>query len=157
MDYGCIFSKMTLIGTVSISEDGDGNLTGVYLPNANLPSMDAKESEVISEAFGQLDEYLSGRRREFDLPLDYGVTGFRRSILEALERIPYGETRTYKDIAEAVGNPSAYRQVGLACAANPLPIIIPCHRVVPSSGGIGNYSGGEAIKRKLLSLEKSML
>ena len=157
MGYGCIYSRITLIGTLSISEDGDGNLTGVYLPNSNLPEMDVSESQVISEAFEQIDEYLSGKRRAFDLPLDYGVTGFRRSVLEALERIPYGETRTYKEVAEGIGLPSAYRAVGAACAANPLPIIIPCHRVVPSSGGIGNYAGGESLKRKLLEHEKSML
>ncbi|MBO4763192.1 MAG: methylated-DNA--[Candidatus Methanomethylophilaceae archaeon] len=157
MGYGCIFSRVTLIGMISISEDGDGNLTGVYLPNSNLPEMDVSESEVIAEAFGQMDEYLSGKRKEFDLPLDYGVTGFRRSVLEEIERIPYGETRTYKDIAVAVGSPRAYMAVGAACGANPLPIIIPCHRVLPAGGGIGNYAGGEALKRRLLEHEKSML
>lgn len=156
MEYGCIYSRITLIGTISISEDGDGNLTGVYLPNTNLPQMDVSESQVISEAFGQIDEYLSGKRRRFDLPLDYGVTGFRRSVLEEIERIPYGETRTYKDIAERTDSPKAYRAVGMACATNPLPIIIPCHRVVPSSGGVGSYVGGEALKKRLLEHEKSM-
>ncbi|MBR6871558.1 MAG: methylated-DNA--[Candidatus Methanomethylophilaceae archaeon] len=157
MEYGYIYSKITLIGTVSISEDGDGNLTGVYLPNVNLPQMDVSESQVISEAFDQVDEYLSGKRRKFDLPLDYGVTGFRRDVLEAIEKIPYGSTRTYKDIAEEIGSPKAYRAVGTACAANPLPIIIPCHRVVPSSGGYGNYVGGEVLKKKLIEHESSML
>ena len=157
MEYGCIYSKVTLIGTISISEDGDGNLTGVYLPNTNLPKMDVSESQVIADAFDQVDEYLSGKRRKFDLPLDYGVTGFRRSVLEELERIPYGETRTFKEIAESIGSPKAYRAVGTACAANPLPIIIPCHRVVPSSGGIGSYAGGEALKKRLIEHEKSML
>ena len=157
MEYGCIYSKVTLIGTISISEDGDGNLTGVYLPNTNLPKMDVSESQVIAEAFDQVDEYLSGKRRKFDLPLDYGVTGFRRSVLEELERIPYGETRTFKEIAESIGSPKAYRAVGTACAANPLPIIIPCHRVVPSSGGVGSYAGGEALKKRLIEHEKSML
>ncbi|MBR6204005.1 MAG: methylated-DNA--[Candidatus Methanomethylophilaceae archaeon] len=157
MEYGCIYSKVTLIGTISISEDGDGNLTGVYLPNTNLPKMDVSESQVIAEAFDQVDEYLSGKRRKFDLPLDYGVTGFRRTVLEELERIPYGETRTFKEIAESIGSPKAYRAVGTACAANPLPIIIPCHRVVPSSGGVGSYAGGEALKKRLIEHEKSML
>ena len=87
MGYGCIFSRVTLIGMISISEDGDGNLTGVYLPNSNLPEMDVSESEVIAEAFGQMDEYLSGKRKEFDLPLDYGVTGFRRSVLEEINAV----------------------------------------------------------------------
>ncbi len=157
MEYGCIYSKITLIGTLSISEDGDGNLTGVYLPNTNLPQMDVSESQVLTEAFAQVDEYLSGKRRKFDLPLDYGVTGLRRSVLEELERIPYGETRTYKDVATSMGSPNSYRAVATACSTNPLPIIIPCHRVVPASGGVGSYIGGEALKKRLLDHEKSML
>jgi methylated-DNA-[protein]-cysteine S-methyltransferase len=157
MGYGCIFSRVTLIGTISISEDGDGNLTGVYLPNSNLPVMDVSESEVISEAFGQIDEYLCGKRKKFDLPLDYGCTGFRRTVLEEVEKIPYGETRTYKEVAVSAGSPKAFMAVGSVCASNPLPIIIPCHRVLPASGGIGNYAGGEALKKRLLDHEKSML
>ena len=155
MEYGYIYSKITLIGTVSISEDGDGNLTGVYLPNVNLPQMDVSESQVISEAFDQVDEYLSGKRRKFDLPLDYGVTGFRRDVLEAIEKIPYGSTRTYKDIAEEIGSPKAYRAVGTACAANPLPIIIPCHRVVGAGGALTGYAGGIDKKQWLLRMEQS--
>lgn len=156
MEYGFIFSNVTLIGTVSISEDGDGNITGVFLPSSNLPSMEVFETDAIAEAFGQIHEYLCGERKMFDLPLDYGVEGFRRIVLEEVERIPYGEVRNYKHIAEAVGNPKAYRNVGMACAANPLPIIIPCHRVIPTSGGIGNYSGGASLKKRLLDHERSM-
>lgn len=156
MEYGFIFSNVTLIGTVSVSEDGDGNITGVFLPSSNLPPMEVCETEAISEAFGQIDEYLSGKRRNFDLPLDYGVSGFHRTVLEEVEKIPYGEIRRYKDIAEAIGNPLAYRSVGTACGLNPLPIVIPCHRVVPSSGGIGNYSGGTSLKRRFLDHERSM-
>ena len=157
MEQGFIFSNVTLIGTVSVSEDGDGNITGVFLPSSNLPPMDVRDTEAISEAFSQIDEYLSGKRRDFDLPLDYGLTGFRRAVLEEIERIPYGDVRRYKDIAQAIGDPNSYRAVGTTCAVNPLPIVIPCHRVVPSTGGIGNYSGGTSLKKRLLDHERSML
>ena len=150
----CILSCITLIGTVNIAEDGDGNIMGVYLPNSNLPCMKDGETDVLLEAAAQLNEYFSGKRREFDLPLSYGGTEFRTSVLDALREIPYGETRTYGEIAESIGSPRAYRAVGTACAENPLPIVIPCHRVVPSSGGIGSYAGGSSMKRRLLDFER---
>ena len=154
MRGACIYSYLTLIGTVSITEDGEGNVTGVYLPNDNLPSMDEFESDIISEAASQINEYLTGSRKEFDLPLDYGGTPFRRSVLEAVMDIPYGETRTYSEIATTIGSPKAFRSVGTACSENPLPIIIPCHRVLPSSGGIGSYTGGSSLKKRLLDHER---
>ena len=145
---------ITLIGTVSITEDGEGNVTGVYLPNCNLPCMDEGETDVLLEAADQLNQYFSGKRREFDLPLSYDGSEFRMSVLDALRDIPYGETRTYAQIAEAVGSPRAYRAVGTACAENPIPIVIPCHRVVPSTGGVGSYAGGSSMKRRLLDFER---
>ncbi len=153
MSGPCIHSFVTLIGNISLTEDGEGNITALYLPCQNLPSMDDRETDILLEASAQLNEYLSGRRKEFDLPLLYPGTDFSISVLEALRKIPYGEVRTYSDIAGMIGNPRAYRAVGTACSNNPLPIIIPCHRIVPSSGGIGNYSGGTAIKRRLLDFE----
>lgn len=150
----CIFSCITLIGTVSISEDGEGRITGVYLPSSNLPCMEEDETDVLLEAADQLNQYFAGKRRGFDLPLFYEGSEFRMSVLDALRDIPYGEVRTYAEIAEEVGSPRAYRAVGTACAENPLPIIIPCHRVVPSTGGVGSYAGGSALKRRLLDFEK---
>lgn len=149
----CIASFLTLIGTVSITEDGDGNITGLYLPNCNLPAMDDRLTRSLEEASVQVNEYLSGKRRSFDLPLSYDVSEFREAVLEAIMDIPYGETRTYSEIASDAGSPRAARAVGTACAENPIPIIIPCHRVVPTSGGIGSYAGGSAMKQKLLDLE----
>ena len=149
----CIASFLTLIGTVSITEDGDGNITGLYLPNCNLPAMDDRLTRSLEEASVQVNEYLSGKRRSFDLPLSYDVSEFREAVLEAIMDIPYGETRTYSEIASDAGSPRAARAVGTACAENPIPIIIPCHRVVPASGGIGSYAGGSAMKQKLLDLE----
>jgi methylated-DNA-[protein]-cysteine S-methyltransferase len=108
----------------------------------------------LDEPRRQLDEYFEGKRREFDLPLDWRLThGFQNRAQHAIARIPYGETRTYSWIAEKAGNPRAYRAAGTACGANVLPPIVPCHRVVPAGGGIGNYGGGPEMKRALLELE----
>lgn len=153
MAGACIHSFITLIGTVSVTEDGDGRINGLYLPNSNLPSMDEDETEILAEAAGQINEYLAGKRRTFDLPLHYGGTEFRVAVLDELMRIPYGEVRTYSQIAEAIGSPGAFRAVGTACAQNPIPLIIPCHRVVPMTGGVGSYAGGSSLKRRLLEHE----
>ncbi len=102
----------------------------------------------------QLDEYFAGTRREFDLPLDWAlVRGFARAVLEATARIPYGETRTYAEIAAEAGSPRAFRAAGNALGSNPIAIVIPCHRVVASGGRIGGYGGGLERKRLLLDLE----
>ncbi len=157
MSGPCIHSFVSLIGNISITEDGEGNITALYLPNQNLPAMEEKETGVLAEAASQVNGFLSGRRRDFDLPLTIHGTEFFQSVMDVLSSIPYGEVRTYAQVADIVGSPKAYRAVGTACASNPIPIIIPCHRVVPSSGGIGNYSGGQTIKRRLLDFESGNL
>jgi methylated-DNA-[protein]-cysteine S-methyltransferase len=102
----------------------------------------------------ELDEYFAGHRRAFDLPLDWRLSaGFRRAVLSHLPEISYGHTASYADIARLAGNPKAVRAVGTACATNPLPVIVPCHRVVRSDGGMGGYLGGIDAKRTLLTLE----
>ncbi|SFW84527.1 methylated-DNA--[protein]-cysteine S-methyltransferase [Amycolatopsis australiensis] len=102
----------------------------------------------------QLEEYFTGRRREFDVPLDFRLArGFRLSVLEHLPRIAYGRTESYAEVAAAAGSPKAVRAVGTACARNPLPVVVPCHRVVRSDGSYGQYAGGEEAKRTLLTLE----
>jgi methylated-DNA-[protein]-cysteine S-methyltransferase len=102
----------------------------------------------------QLDEYFAGSRRAFDLALDWTlVRGFARSVLEATSRIPYGETRTYAQVAADAGSPRAFRAAGNALGSNPIAIVIPCHRVVASGGGLGGYGGGADRKRLLLELE----
>ena len=102
----------------------------------------------------QLNEYFAGERREFELELTPEGTKFQVQVLEALRGIPYGETRTYRDIAEAVGRPKAVRAVGNANGRNPLPIVIPCHRVIGSDGSLTGFGGGIEIKRYLLDLEQ---
>ncbi len=102
----------------------------------------------------QLNEYFAGERREFELELTPEGTKFQVQVLEALRGIPYGETRTYRDIAEAVGRPKAVRAVGNANGRNPLPIVIPCHRVIGSDGSLTGFGGGIEAKRYLLGLEQ---
>lgn len=102
----------------------------------------------------QLDEYFTGGRRSFDVPLDFRLArGFRLSVLEHLPEIEYGHTESYAQVATAAGSPKAVRAVGTACALNPLPVVVPCHRVVRSDGSYGQYAGGEEAKRVLLTME----
>ena len=101
----------------------------------------------------QLGEYFAGRRRRFDVPLRPAGTPFQLAVLEALRTIPYGETRSYGDIAQQIGRPRAVRAVGMANGRNPLPIIIPCHRVIGADGSLTGFGGGLKAKRHLLALE----
>ena len=108
----------------------------------------------LDAAARELDEYFGGRRRVFDLPLDLSLSaGFRQLVQRHLPEIGYGQTRTYGQVAELVGNPRAVRAVGTACATNPLPVVVPCHRVLPASGAVGRYVGGAGAKEALLRLE----
>jgi methylated-DNA-[protein]-cysteine S-methyltransferase len=103
---------------------------------------------------GQLDEYFAGTRRRFDTPVDLQLAhGFRRAVLDHLRQIAYGTTESYATVAAASGSPAAVRAVGSACANNPVPVVVPCHRVVRSDGTIGQYRGGPAAKAALLALE----
>lgn len=104
-------------------------------------------------AVRELNEYFAGKRREFTVPLDLRGTDFQKKCWHALLRIPYGKTKTYADIARAVGSPRGFRAVGMANHDNPVPIIVPCHRVLASDGTLGGYGGGLDVKRKLLELE----
>lgn len=102
----------------------------------------------------ELDEYFAGQRRSFDLALDLQLAhGFRRTVLDHLREVGYGSTASYASIAVASGSPGAVRAVGTACARNPLPVVVPCHRVVRSDGSMGEYVGGAVAKRTLLDLE----
>ena len=108
----------------------------------------------VTAARGQLDEYFERRRTDFDVPLDWRLTrGFRRQVLEATAAIPYGETASYAQVAANAGSPRAVRAAGTALATNPLPILVPCHRVLKSGGAMGNYRGGVEAKAQLIALE----
>lgn len=143
-----------------------GTLTAVVSPRGVrrivLPSDDAERAiretgarpGPIGPVRGQLEEYFAGTRTSFDAPLDLeGLPPFRTKVLGALQHVPFGEVTTYKGLAVDVDNPGAVRAVGTACARNPLPLLIPCHRVVRSDGHLGRYRGGEDMKRFLLALE----
>jgi O-6-methylguanine DNA methyltransferase len=106
-------------------------------------------------AAAQILEYLEGKRRRFELPLDLRGTPFQREVWGELLRIPYGEVRTYAEVAQAVGRPAAVRAVGAANGANPIPLVVPCHRVVATGGKLGGYGGGLPLKARLLALEGS--
>ncbi len=108
----------------------------------------------LDDARRQLDLYFEGRLHEFDLALDWQLSkGFRRRALRAIDRIPYGKTRSYTEIARSAGNERAVRAAGTACGSNPIPIIVPCHRVLRSGGELGGYGGGLPMKEALLELE----
>jgi len=119
-----------------------------------IPSdMERVETSLIKEANLQLEAYFAGRLKRFDLPFALQGTDFQKKVWESLVTIPYGETITYGQLAEKVGNPNASRAVGMANSRNPLPVFIPCHRVIGAGGKLTGYTGGLEIKRKLLTLE----
>jgi methylated-DNA-[protein]-cysteine S-methyltransferase len=112
---------------------------------------DQKNREVLS----QLGKYLRGELKRFNCPLVFKGTPFQRRVWSELAKIPYGETRSYKEIAEAIGHPKAYRAVGNANGQNSIPLIIPCHRVIQSDGGLGGFGHGVEVKQQLLDFEKT--
>ena len=115
------------------------------------------DTPAITLARLELDEYFDGRRRGFEVPLDWTLTkAFRRKVLQATARIPYGQTSSYRQVAVAAGSENAVRAAGSALATNPLPILVPCHRVLRSDGNLGQYLGGQAAKAQLLSLEQAL-
>ncbi|MFD7059478.1 methylated-DNA--[protein]-cysteine S-methyltransferase [Streptomyces sp. NPDC059906] len=117
--------------------------------------VEAPGSPLLAEAVRQVEAYFAGRRRDFELPLDWSlISGFNRQVLRELASgVPYGSVVGYGDLAGRVGQPGAAQAVGLAMGANPLPVVVPCHRVVESDGGIGGFGGGVDTKRRLLALE----
>ncbi|MCL2111835.1 MAG: methylated-DNA--[protein]-cysteine S-methyltransferase [Clostridiales bacterium] len=152
MKYYYVYEYPT--GPVRIAE-ADGSIVGVTFAGTNPPGgFEERESPLIKRAVKQLDEYFAGKRREFDLPLAFSGTDFQRKVWAALLTIPYGETRTYGEIAAQIGNPQAARAVGMANNRNPISIICPCHRVIGANGALVGYGGGLPAKRLLLDLEK---
>jgi methylated-DNA-[protein]-cysteine S-methyltransferase len=136
----------------------DDALVGVYLPNhKGAPPIDAREAgahPVLVEAARQLEAYFAGQREAFDLPLDLRGSPFQREVWQELVGIPFGATRSYADLARALGKPSAARAVGAANAKNPISIIVPCHRVIAGDGALTGYAGGIDAKRWLLAHER---
>lgn len=133
----------------------DGRITNVYLKVDEVPEdMEVSETPLLREAARQLESYFRGELKEFSLPLEPIGTDFMKRVWTALCEIPYGRTASYGEIAERIGKPGAARAVGLANNRNPIPIIIPCHRVIGADGSLTGYGGGLDLKKRLLDLEK---
>jgi len=149
-----IFFYQTDIGKIGIAENGTA-IINLCFENEKAPE-DAVvlETELLKEAGSQLLSYFAGKRKEFSLPLAPTGTEFQQNVWKGLRAIPYGETRSYKEIAQAVGSLEAFRAVGMANNRNPIPIFIPCHRVIGANGKLVGYGGGLDIKERLLNLEK---
>lgn len=143
----------TAIGLIEIVENGEA-VTGLFFHQENPPFLFCEENELTRQAIRELDEYLAGKRRVFTLPIQPSGTQFQKKVWRALCDIPYGETRSYGQIARAVGNPKACRAVGMANNRNPISIVIPCHRVIGADGSLTGYGGGLKIKETLLELER---
>lgn len=151
-----IYYGKTILGDITMVEE-NGCITNVYFGKAILKGATEKETEILKEAYRQLKEYLTGKRKEFNLKLNPQGTEFRKKVWKVLEQIPYGKTKSYKEIAIAVGNEKASRAIGNANHNNPIPIFIPCHRVIGKDGKLVGYGGGLGIKRKLLDIENIIL
>ncbi len=143
------FSYNTVIGEITIAEE-NGAITHVSFDKLKFP---VKETQLIQQTYHELQEYFEGKRKIFDVPLNPQGTPFQTAVWEELKKIPYGQTKTYKEIAKAAGNEKACRAVGMANNKNPIAIIIPCHRVIGSNGEMTGYAGGLEIKKKLLNIE----
>lgn len=142
----------TPVGAVTLAEAG-GALTELRFGTHTQPNEISKSTPLLRAAEAELSEYFSGKRKTFTVPLAPQGTVFQQAVWNALLTIPYGQTRTYGEIAVQIGNPKAARAVGMANNRNPLPILIPCHRVIGANGSMVGYGGGLSIKETLLALE----
>lgn len=144
------------LGKICIGEDGTG-ISNLFFGEREIPtSWKQERTPLLDRGFEQIQEYLAGTRKTFDLPLSLHGTPFQMADWNALQQIPYGQTRTYEQIAQALKNPKACRAVGMANNRNPVAVLIPCHRVVGKNGSLVGYAGGLEIKEALLSLEQKM-
>lgn len=145
------------VGQLLLLEDEEG-ICGIRFDSAACPKQVVMQSsELLEEAKKQLNEYFSGQRKVFALPLSMHGTEFQRKVWSALQKIPYGETRSYKEIAQMAGSPKGFRAVGMANNRNPVAIVVPCHRVIGADGSLVGYGGGLDKKITLLELEKKRM
>ncbi len=139
--------------SVRVSAAGPAIRSIQFAPHGRPEGQRNDRCPLIEEAVRQLRDYFAGSRREFHLPLDPQGTPFQQRVWQYLTTIPFGETRSYAQVAEAIGSPAAVRAVGAANGANPIPIVVPCHRVIGASGKLTGYGGGLPLKQRLLELE----
>ncbi len=149
------FFYNTPVGKIAIQDNGSAITNIDFYGDIVNEDFNIKETKLIKETAKQLHEYFSGKRKKFDLPLAPQGTPFQQKVWDALQQIPYGETRSYKEIAIEIGQDNAYRAVGMANNKNPIAIIIPCHRVIGSNGKLVGYASGLNIKEQLLLLEQN--
>lgn len=147
------FIYKTQYGNILIEDNGE-SVVRIEILEDFTNGKKMSETELIKNAYNQLMEYFKGERHDFDFPMDPVGTEFQKKVWDALIQIPYGETRSYKDIAEFIDNPKGYRAVGLANNKNPIQIVIPCHRVIGSNNKLVGYRGGLDLKENLLLLER---
>lgn len=151
---GALLLAATRIGVVRVAFDVEDHTRVLERLAQRISPRVLRAPRRLDRLSAQLDEYFDGRRRSFDVPLDLRLSsGFRRTVLAHLSGIGYGRTESYAQVALATGNPRAVRAVGSACATNPVPVVVPCHRVLRSDGALGGYVGGLESKRTLLALE----
>jgi methylated-DNA-[protein]-cysteine S-methyltransferase len=151
---GTLLLAATERGLVRVAFDGEGHQAVLAALAARISPRVLKAPRRLDTAAQEIEEYFAGRRHTFDVPLDLSLSsGFRRRVLDHLPDIAYGHTASYATVAALAGSPRAVRAVGTACATNPLPVVVPCHRVVRSDGSFGDYRGGPEAKRTLLDLE----
>lgn len=148
------YTKTTKIGNITIIEE-DNKISELHLSSSSCCDTKITKSQLLKEAFNQLDEYLEGKRKIFELPLNPSGTSFQRSVWNQLLKIPYGKTVYYQEIAIALNRPKAQRAIGMANNHNPIPIFIPCHRVIGKNGNLTGYAGGLQLKNFLLNLEQN--
>ena len=143
----------TPIGKLGVAETDKAISHILFAGDTSLSDYERKETKVIKETARQLKDYFDGKLKDFDVPLFLQGTPFQKDSWHALIAIPYGQTCSYKDVAEQIGSPKAVRAVGMANNKNKIPIIIPCHRVIGSNGKLVGYAGGLSVKQQLLDLE----
>ncbi len=149
-----LFFYNMIIGRIGIAEENN-SITNLFFESYVAPQdVERRETTIIREASRQLEAYFAGDLKSFSVPLAPCGTDFMRTVWKNLREVPYGETASYKDIAIASGNPKAFRAVGLANNRNPIPIFIPCHRIIGADGKLVGYRGGLEVKKILLDLEK---
>ena len=149
-----LYFYQTPLGRFAIAEES-GCITALHLtPKAPGPETEIRETPLLKEAAAQLDAYFSRRLKEFSLPLRTAGTPFMQKVWDELRKIPYGQTASYKEIAQRIGHLQAQRAVGMANNRNPIPIFIPCHRVIGADGSLVGFGGGLELKQRLLDIEK---
>ena len=150
-----IYTYKTQIGEIFIAEENNQIINFYFAKPKNINDFIFKETPILKQAKIQLMQYFDGKLKFFNLPLNPQVSNISKTVLKQLQKIPYGKTNSYSDIANAIKKPTYSRAVGMICGKNPIPVFIPCHRVICSNGSLGGFSSGIKLKQYLLNMEKN--